>query len=125
MTNYQNVVIHHIHPLHNHIMPRRMMPPSDQNMDASPPPTNTTTTPKESSKEDKELATILVLILLVASCHPCLSQGIATQLQISVEGVRNAMVLTAVAVVVALMMVFAGKGNASSIGKVVNVKKRA
>lgn len=121
MTNVQNV-IHHIHPLHNHIMPRRMMPPSDQNMDASPPPANKTIIRKHRSKEDKELATILVLIVFVASCHPCLIQGIATQLQISVDGVRNAMLVSVVAVVVALMMV-AGKGNASSIGKAANAKK--
>ena len=64
------------------------------------------------SKEDKQLITLLLLGLLVASCHPCLSQQIALQLHISVGAVWNIM-MSIILSVVALLIMFVRKDNKS------------
>jgi len=89
------------------------MMPRDQNTNAPHPSnaTSTSTTPEEKSK-DKELATLVVLVLLVASCHPCLSQQMAAQLHISANAVRNTMMFAGMMMVVASVVMFVEKGNA-------------
>mmetsp|Transcript_5445 Transcript_5445/g.12414 ORF Transcript_5445/g.12414 Transcript_5445/m.12414 type:complete len:112 (-) Transcript_5445:1654-1989(-) len=101
------------------------------NTNESVPPTlasnNNSNNPKDGtiSKEDKALATLIISVLLIATCHPCLSHEIAAQLQLSEDAVRYAILLvTVVVTILALMlMVFAvaGKGNVRKYGKEVVV----
>ena len=74
------------------------------------------------SKEDKQLITLLLLGLLVASCHPCLSQQIALQLHISVGAVRNIM-MSIILIVVALLLMFLRKDNKARRGGFINTKQ--
>lgn len=55
------------------------------------------------NSSDKELVTLVVLVLLIASCHPCLSREIAARVHLSADVVRNAM-LFAAATAVALFV---------------------
>ena len=65
----------------------------------------------DTSSKDKELATLIILVLLIASCHPCLSQEIALQLGVSMAAVRNGMLAIVVATIILGMIVFATKDS--------------
>ena len=61
------------------------------------------------SKEDKQLAILIIFVLSLASCHPCLSQQIATHLNVSIHVLRNIMLSMAVMIILALMIVSGGE----------------
>lgn len=86
---------------------------SHQKTKPSPPAAaaNNVTTAEDTTAKDKELATLIIAGLLIASCHPCLSQEIATRLQISTDAVRNTIMSMGVAVSIAALMLFKGKNK--------------
>ena len=64
----------------------------------------------DASSKDKELVTLIILVIVIASCHPCMSQEIALQLGVSMAAVRTGM-LAIVATIILGTIVFAAKGS--------------
>lgn len=82
-----------------------------RNMTASPcPPTKTKTkkndavdsTQEEAAQKDRELAILLIVGIVVATCHPCLSENIAHRLNVSVDVLRGVAICLAVILAMAM-----------------------
>ena len=87
----------------------------------------TTQNNNQVSKEDKQLIILILLIFAIITCHPCLSQQIAIQLDVQIYSlVRIISIIMFVVAIMIMKFITGGKGdknNAKRGEEVTNTKQ--
>jgi len=86
----------------------------------------TTQNNNQVSKEDKQLVILIILIFAIITCHPCLSQQIAIQLDVQIYSLVR--IISVIMFVVAIVIMKGtggkdGKSNAKRGEEVTNTKQ--